>query len=408
MLVAGGLMMVLASACGGEPTTSPAVTVSVTASPSPTPSPTPTSSPAPTTIQEALKAVTPAVAKVTVSTWHLNFDEYSSCNIKAGTAFAVSPTLLVTAAHVVSGRDRTRVTWQGTTQPGTVLGYDDTKDVALIQVPGPMPGVLRWRDAPAQVGEVVATYGFAGGQSGTFFEGNVNRVNQKVQVDDTFMTGLIEMDAEFRAGNSGGPIFDSSGQVVGIVDAVLESTPAGGRLAVPATAARPLVEIWSTRTAGDTGGMTRCEALPGEVESVSADAPTYSPAIHSAAMTFVTYVNAINGGDYVTAHAQLADGGDLKKFTEAVTTSQVEAIDYDALNGPDNPVIDVSFSSRQEAGKGPRGRPDETCTLWHNRYTFTPKNDLWLIAKSLSQPGRPQNEPCPTASPSGPQADLGD
>lgn len=53
----------------------------------------------------------------------------------------------------------------------------------------------------------------------------------------------------------------------------------------------------------------------------------------------------------------------------------------------------LTFTSRQDAGKGPAGRPEETCTDWTLDYDFGQKNGLWLIAKTGPHDGT-GSQPC--------------
>jgi len=397
------------SACSASPATSPSPGGPASASSST--SSTPTTPAPPPTVQTALEKVKAAVAKVTVSSWGSpdRFEGWASCNVSTGTSFAIAPTFLVTSAHVVEGHDRIRVTWQGLTQPGTVVGYDRDRDLALLQVVDAAPGFLQWRAEDAKVGEEVATYGYTWGASSAFLDGNVNRVNQKADIEGHYMTGLMETDFATQPGNSGGPVFDKDAAVVGIITAGLPGEPRS-RLSVPASRAEPYVSVWVDAHREDPSSSTTCKTLAGEAEPEGEDPPELTKALHSAAMTLLTYVNAINDGDYVTAHAQLANGGDLENFTKDVETSRIDWLTYGTLtDDPTAPALDLTFRSRQESGKGPTGRPQETCTLWHNHYTFAARNGMWLIDKSLGQAGVPRNEPCPsTGDPTTPVADIGD
>jgi hypothetical protein len=56
-------------------------------------------------------------------------------------------------------------------------------------------------------------------------------------------------------------------------------------------------------------------------------------------------------------------------------------------------IVWVTFTSRQDAGKGPAARPQETCTDWSLDYAMAPKNSLWLIDATRPHAGT-GNAPC--------------
>lgn len=333
----------------------------------------------PQTLQEALELVKPAVAKVNVSSWTSDsMTETSYCGVRTGTAFAVTPTLLVTAAHVVEGRDRVRVTSGLTTQPGAVVGYDRDKDVALIQVEHELPGSLTLRTDVVAPGDPVATYGYADGKAASYVAGTVNRLDQKAQVGEYFMTRLLEVDFAAQPGNSGGPVFTIEGGVVGLVDAGDDGP--GHEYAVSAETIALLVAQWAGNPTRTDEAETSCQYLA-NFEAGPDTEPT-SEAVESAALTLMTYYQAVNDADYSSALAQLANPGSLEAFQDGVETSEISNLEYlSTMEEAGEPVIEVSFTSRQEAGKGPKDRPDETCTQWRIRYQFEPRDNMWLIGK---------------------------
>lgn len=358
-----------------------------------------TPSPTPTTLAEALKVVKPAVARISTTAWMENPEEPGQfeCGLITGTGFAVSPHLLVTSAHVAEDHDRLRVTYAGVTTPGTVVGYDRRKDVALIKISRTMPGQITFRDEAGSEGEPVATYGFAEGKGAAFLSGTVNRVNQKIDVAGGYqMSRMLELDFATKPGNSGGPVFDKSAKVVGIVAA--GSDVPGDKFAVSSATAAALVERWISEGTRDEP-TTRCEVpITGQWMTAQdvTNYPRYSVNVHSAVMTLQTYWGAINDADYVTAHAQLARPGSLEAFTEGVVTSRVSDVSLDDIQDPKGgpPVIDVSFTSTQDAGQGPAGREDEECTDWTLRYTFVSRDDMWLIDRTKGIDGHEKSQPC--------------
>jgi S1-C subfamily serine protease len=396
------LLLTLASTAGAcSPAPDPAVTVTTTASTG-RPTPTATPSPTPSTLTEARAAVQPAVARLTVTKWQEGVEDppgseeyYDECSVFTGTGFAVSENLLVTAAHVVEDRDRIRVTLGTVTTPGEVVGYDRRKDVALIRIERKAPTLVSLAERAADVGNRVATLGYAETLGLSYLEGGVNRLNTKSNVSGNLMTGLTEVDFATKGGNSGGPVFDATGGVVGILVAGPSDESAGGRMVVPTSTAAPLIDRW--RAEPDSGDLspTTCTVLPGDaIEAGTTPDRTYRASVHSAALTLVNYIYGVNTGDYKTAFAQLAKGGDYDEFVDGVETSNISNSGWTMVQSTPSPVIDLDFDTSQDKGEGPEGRPDEECTAWHLRYTFVARDGIWLINKVRAQPDEPANEPC--------------
>lgn len=141
----------------------------------------------------------------------------------SGTGFFVSPNLVLTDNHVVKDCDQTihvrypdRPAYQA-----VVFGQDETNDLALLHVDMSNPSIATFRVRP-QLGESVATYGFpfAGilSSSGNFTLGNITSLSG-IKDDSR----VLQMSTPVQPGNSGGPLLDMSGNVVGVVVGQLNS-----------------------------------------------------------------------------------------------------------------------------------------------------------------------------------------
>jgi serine protease Do len=142
----------------------------------------------------------------------------------SGTGFFVNADgWLVTNAHVVEGCDRIEVVGRG---DATDLKLDSANDLAALHSPGPAPKTISLRQAPVRLGENVAALGFplsdVLSSSIKFTTGNVNALLGPG--DDT---RYLQISAPVQPGNSGGPLVDQSGAVVGVITGVLKSNAAG-------------------------------------------------------------------------------------------------------------------------------------------------------------------------------------
>jgi 2-alkenal reductase len=122
---------------------------------------------------------------------------------------------ILTNNHVVEGASKLAVVFNdGARRDATLIGTDPLNDVAVIQVSGKLPAVATVGDAAAlQPGEQVLAIGSPlGNFRNTVTAGVVSALNRSVGP----MEGLIQTDAAINSGNSGGPLINLSGEVVGI------------------------------------------------------------------------------------------------------------------------------------------------------------------------------------------------
>jgi 2-alkenal reductase len=135
---------------------------------------------------------------------------------------------IVTNAHVVDGAQQIDVIFaDGTQTSAKLVGADSSSDVAVLQVTASVPGVLTFGDSNAlQLGETVIAIGSPlGSYRGSVTSGVVSGLNRSVQ--DTGETGLIQTDAAINHGNSGGPLLNLAGQVIGINTLVVQNSDSG-------------------------------------------------------------------------------------------------------------------------------------------------------------------------------------
>jgi putative serine protease PepD len=136
---------------------------------------------------------------------------------------------ILTNAHVVEGADSVSVMFVDSLNPvsAQVLAIDMGNDLALLRVnlSGLLPVVFA--DATSiDIGDDVVAVGFAlnldGGPSVT--RGIVSALNRTITSGDGALDGLIQTDTAISSGNSGGPLLNTSGQVIGINTAVFKSS----------------------------------------------------------------------------------------------------------------------------------------------------------------------------------------
>ena len=130
---------------------------------------------------------------------------------------------ILTAFHVVDGATRIRVSFvDGTRSRAEVVSTDPEHDIAVVMAEHPpeviVPAVL---GGGAQVGEEAYAAGNPLGYVDSFSSGVVSGLERSAKTDDgKTLHGLIQFDAAVNPGNSGGPLLNRGGQVIGIVTAI--------------------------------------------------------------------------------------------------------------------------------------------------------------------------------------------
>jgi len=136
---------------------------------------------------------------------------------------------ILTNAHVVDGASEVRVRLMGESEPRevTVLAEDRGNDLALLRMAGDEFEAATFADPDSvRLGDDVMAIGFALGLDGepSVTLGIVSALDRSVGQGDVFLDGLIQTDAAISSGNSGGPLVNAAGEVVGINTAVARDT----------------------------------------------------------------------------------------------------------------------------------------------------------------------------------------
>ncbi|MCK4451623.1 MAG: trypsin-like peptidase domain-containing protein, partial [Anaerolineae bacterium] len=156
---------------------------------------------------------------------------------------------VITNYHVVADASEIMVSFGGDKElPAEIVGVDPLNDLAVLQVDELPEGVepIPLGDSDAlQVGQRAIAIGNPFGQfERTLTVGVVSAVNRTVKTDeDQVLRGVIQTDAAINRGNSGGPLLDSSGRLIGVNSALFSptGTSAGVGLAIPVNKLKQIV-----------------------------------------------------------------------------------------------------------------------------------------------------------------------
>jgi len=204
-----------------------------------------TSGPCNKPFPELFTQVSPAVvfiSAISIDPFKIN----NRVNTVVGSGFIFDDDgLILTNSHVVFGRQAIFVTLDdGTKYPATLLGADPISDLAIVKIPKAakeLPKAILGDSTKIQIGEEVLAIGNPLGLEQTLTRGIISGVNRIIQETQTpLMLPLIQMDAAINLGNSGGPLVNLCGEVIGINTAVMSEAQNIG-FAIPINLAKGII-----------------------------------------------------------------------------------------------------------------------------------------------------------------------
>jgi S1-C subfamily serine protease len=223
--------------------------------------------------------VEPGVVDVTANLQYLQ-------ETAKGTGFVIDAAagLVLTNNHVIDGATSVTVTpvTSGQSYPAQILGYDAADDVALLQVRGAtgLKAVATGNSSYLRVGTPVLAIGNEGGQGGspTVAPGVISSLERTIVASDLSsgltetLHGMMQTDADIRPGDSGGPLADAAGRVIGIDTAAGGNTVYSG-YAIPINQALPIARQIA---AGRSGARVQL-GLPAFLGVLMPDSTSTSP-----------------------------------------------------------------------------------------------------------------------------------
>ena len=202
------------------------------------------------TYTELYASTVNSVVSINASATTNVFGQEATVMASSGSGFIINEDgYIVTNYHVINGSDTVRVTlYDGSTYDAEVIGGDSDYDLAVLKIDatGLQPAVMG-NSTELQVGDDIAVIGNPLGElTFSMSEGIVSTTNRLINVDGTPFN-MIQITAAVNAGNSGGPLFNMYGEVVGIVSAKYsgsgsDTSVEGLGFAIPISDAIPMVQ----------------------------------------------------------------------------------------------------------------------------------------------------------------------
>jgi putative serine protease PepD len=302
-----------------------------------------------TSLTQIYKDDAPGVVDITVTSTQTSdngfFDPQSQESQAEGSGFVYDKAgHIVTNAHVVDGATAIKVRFQdGTTAKATLVGKDEGTDIAVIKVDGAaseLHPLSIGTSSNVLPGQEVLAIGSPFGLPETMTAGIVSAVNRTITAPNQYsISGAIQTDAAINHGNSGGPLLNSSGDVIG-VNAQIESNSndnAGVGFAIPIDAVK---DVADTVIGGKTVqhaylGVTIADATSGagaQIETVKSGSPADTAGLKIGDVVTKIAGHTIENADDLTALVSSYKPGDKATFTIA--------------RGGATKTVDVTFGQR--------------------------------------------------------------
>jgi S1-C subfamily serine protease len=170
---------------------------------------------------DAALASTPVVAATQPSVVKVHAIAPSCQKVLEGSGFVLSPDRVMTNAHVVAGADTVSVAVNGNPYDATVVSYDPSVDIAILAAPNLPAQPLAFADEAAKTGTDALVMGYPGGGD---FQATPARIRETIQLSgpDIYRNATVNREvytvrATVEQGNSGGPMIDVNGRVLGVV-----------------------------------------------------------------------------------------------------------------------------------------------------------------------------------------------
>jgi S1-C subfamily serine protease len=175
-----------------------------------------------------------------------------SCQkVLEGSGFVVAPNRVMSNAHVVAGSDSVTVEADGQTYDAGVVSYDPQEDISILDVPNLPAAPLTFDDTPAATGTDGIVMGYPGGGD---FAATPARVRETIELKgpDIYRTTTVSREVytirgTVRQGNSGGPMIDRNGKVLGVVFGAAVDDADTGFVLTASEVSRQMATVGSTQ-----------------------------------------------------------------------------------------------------------------------------------------------------------------
>ncbi len=271
---------------------------------------------------------------------------------KFGTGFIIdSSGLAITNNHVVTGAALLKVWVSGESKPrnAKVLGVSECSDLAVIDIEGDGYPYLEWFEGKIKVGTKVYAAGFPlGDPNYTLRDGIVSKASADGETSWASVDAVIEHSAKILPGNSGGPLVNEEGKVIGINYAGVNETDQN--FAIGRDEALPVIEKLKEKTNVDSIGING-----GAVSGTVSDTPISGVWVRSVASGSPADKALIQPGDivYQLEGQVLATDGTMASYCDILRTHEAtDTLSVTVIRFNDMSLMEGQVNGRELAATG--------------------------------------------------------
>ena len=300
----------------------------------------------------------------------------------AGTGMVVTSSgEVLTNNHVIDGATSIKVTdiGNGRTYTATVVGYNKTDDVAVLQLQGAsgLSTASFGNSSDVTAGDKVVALGNAGGKGGTpsVAAGRVTALNQAITASDEGsgnsenLTGMIETNANIQPGDSGGSLVNAEGQIIGMDTAASSSSEMSS----------PFGSSPSGQSSSSTPSQTQAFAIPinralsiaSEIEAGSA-----SSTVHIGATGFLGVEVGSSGNSFMPGGEQDSSGVTVAGTLPGSPAAQAGLSEGDVIDSINGHAVSSSSDIQSAIGQDHPG--DQVSVAWTDQSGQTQTSTMTL------------------------------
>jgi S1-C subfamily serine protease len=299
----------------------------------------------------------------------------------AGTGMVVTSSgEVLTNNHVIDGATSIKATdvGNGRTYTATVVGYDKTDDVAVLQLQGAsgLSTVSFGNSSGVTTGETVVALGNAGGKGGTpsVATGKVTALNQAITASDDSsgtsesLTGMIQTNADIQAGDSGGSLVNAEGQVIGMDTAASSSSEMSSPYGQSPYGQSPSSQ---SQTEGFAIPINKALSIASEIEAGDA-----SSTVHIGATGFLGVEVGSSGSSFMPGGEQDSTGVAVEGTLSGSPAAGAGLSAGDVIDSVNGHAVSSSSDVQSVIGQDHPG--DKVSVVWTDQYGQTHTSTVTL------------------------------
>jgi putative serine protease PepD len=300
----------------------------------------------PISLTQLYKDASPGVVDITVTSTQTNdggfFGPQQQQSQAEGSGFVYDTKGdIITNAHVVDGASSIKVQFKdGTIAKATLVGKDESTDIAVIKVDvasSELHPLSLGTSSDVQPGQEVAAIGSPFGLAETMTAGIVSAVNRTITAPNNYsISGAIQTDAAINHGNSGGPLLNNDGEVIG-VNAQIESNSndnAGVGFAIPIDAVKSVADdVIAGKTVQHAYlgvSVQDATSVPGaQIQTVKSGSPADKAGLKAGDIVTAIDGKSVSNADDLTVLVATYKPGDTVKLTvKSIGSTQTISVTF--------------------------------------------------------------------------------